>query len=112
MLQGLRVEGSCFAGGFPYRLGLVGDLGQTHNSAQTIHHLGRNAPESVLNVGDLSYDVTFIMSLALVAFFPWYFWALLSALMPWHLYIRMPCAMMHLFSLFLLDASVSDAPLP
>jgi 3',5'-cyclic AMP phosphodiesterase CpdA len=42
-------------GGFPYRLGLVGDLGQTENSAQTLEHLMANRPDSVLNVGDLSY---------------------------------------------------------
>ena len=39
----------------PYRLGLVGDLGQTENSAQTLEHLMANGPASVLNVGDLSY---------------------------------------------------------
>lgn len=42
-------------GGFPYRLGLIGDLGQTENSAQTLEHLMANRPASVLNVGDLSY---------------------------------------------------------
>lgn len=42
-------------GGFPYRLGLVGDLGQTKQSAQTIEHIAHSRPDSVLNVGDLSY---------------------------------------------------------
>jgi hypothetical protein len=41
--------------GLPYRLGLIGDLGQTENSAQTLEHLMANKPDSVLNVGDLSY---------------------------------------------------------
>lgn len=62
------VGGSLFAGGFPYRLGLVGDLGQTNNSAQTIGHLARMAPESVLNVGDLSYGITSLMPLAPAAY--------------------------------------------
>ncbi len=37
------------------RLGLVGDLGQTENSAQTLDHLTGSNPQSVINVGDLSY---------------------------------------------------------
>ncbi|KAK9915993.1 hypothetical protein WJX75_007091 [Coccomyxa subellipsoidea] len=40
---------------FPYRLGLIGDLGQTENSAQTLDHLTASNPDSVINVGDLSY---------------------------------------------------------
>ena len=37
------------------RLGLIGDLGQTENSAQTLDHLTASDPGSVINVGDLSY---------------------------------------------------------
>lgn len=37
------------------RLGLIGDLGQTENSAQTLEHLAATRPASVINVGDLSY---------------------------------------------------------
>jgi hypothetical protein len=37
------------------RLGLIGDLGQTENSAETLEHLTASAPGSVINVGDLSY---------------------------------------------------------
>lgn len=37
------------------RLGLVGDLGQTENSASTLDHLTASNPGSVINVGDLSY---------------------------------------------------------
>lgn len=33
----------------------MGDLGQTENSAQTLDHLTASDPESVINVGDLSY---------------------------------------------------------
>ena len=40
---------------FPYRLGLIGDLGQTENSMETLDHAATLAPDSVLNVGDLSY---------------------------------------------------------
>jgi hypothetical protein len=39
--------------GLPYRLGLIGDLGQTENSAQTLEHLMANKPDSVLNVREL-----------------------------------------------------------
>ncbi|KAK9825687.1 hypothetical protein WJX81_004210 [Elliptochloris bilobata] len=39
----------------PYRLGLIGDLGQTENSAQTLEHLTASDAASVINVGDLSY---------------------------------------------------------
>lgn len=42
-------------GHFPYRLGLVGDLGQTKHSLQTLEHLRANRPDSVILVGDLSY---------------------------------------------------------
>ena len=37
------------------RLGLIGDLGQTENSASTLDHLTASNPGSVINVGDLSY---------------------------------------------------------
>ncbi len=37
------------------RLGLIGDLGQTENSAQTLEHLTATRAASVINVGDLSY---------------------------------------------------------
>ncbi|CAL8470424.1 g9966 [Coccomyxa elongata] len=40
---------------FPYRLGLIGDIGQTENSAETLDHLTASSPDSVINVGDLSY---------------------------------------------------------
>ncbi len=43
------------AGVFPYRLGLIGDLGQTENSMDTLDHAAALEPVSVLNVGDLSY---------------------------------------------------------
>ncbi len=38
-----------------FRLGLIGDLGQTDNSASTLDHLTASNPGSVINVGDLSY---------------------------------------------------------
>jgi hypothetical protein len=34
------------------RLGLIGDLGQTENSAQTLEHLAATGPASVINVGE------------------------------------------------------------
>ena len=37
------------------RLGLFGDLGQTEDSAETLEHIIASNPQSVLNVGDLSY---------------------------------------------------------
>ena len=40
---------------FPYRLGLIGDLGQTDNSMDTLDHAAALQPASILNVGDLSY---------------------------------------------------------
>ena len=43
------------ASSFPYRLGLIGDLGQTENSMDTLDHAAALEPISVLNVGDLSY---------------------------------------------------------
>lgn len=46
-------------GAFPYLLGLAGDLGQTENTLQTLRHLDRANPQSVLHVGDLSYADTF-----------------------------------------------------
>ena len=36
------------AGALPYRLGLVGDLGQTEDSLATLDHLAASAPDSVL----------------------------------------------------------------
>ena len=40
---------------FRGRLGLFGDLGQTEDSAETLEHIIASRPQSVLNVGDLSY---------------------------------------------------------
>lgn len=40
---------------FPYRLGVIGDLGQTENSMDTLDHAAALEPVSILNVGDLSY---------------------------------------------------------
>ena len=40
---------------FHDRLGLIGDIGQTEDSAQTLDHLTASNPDSVINVGDLSY---------------------------------------------------------
>lgn len=40
---------------FQCRLGLIGDLGQTEDSAQTLEHLDALDVASVLDVGDLSY---------------------------------------------------------
>ncbi|PSC71931.1 putative purple acid phosphatase 20 [Micractinium conductrix] len=39
----------------PYRLGVIGDLGQTDHSLSTLDHLTVSAPESILLTGDLSY---------------------------------------------------------
>ena len=39
----------------PYRLGLIGDLGQTEHSIETLDHINGNDPDSVLFVGDMSY---------------------------------------------------------
>lgn len=39
----------------PYRLGLLGDVGQTEHSVSTLAHLEMQAPDSVMLVGDLSY---------------------------------------------------------
>ena len=39
----------------PYRLGLLGDLGQTEHSVSTLAHLDAHRPDSVMLVGDLSY---------------------------------------------------------
>jgi len=39
----------------PYKLGLIGDLGQTEDSAKTLKQLNKLDVASVLNVGDLSY---------------------------------------------------------
>lgn len=39
----------------PYRLGLLGDLGQTEHSLSTLEHLGAQNVSSVLFAGDLSY---------------------------------------------------------
>ena len=43
------------ASSFPYRLGLIGDLGQTEDSMDTLDHAATLEPISILNVGDLSY---------------------------------------------------------
>lgn len=51
----LQFEMAPLLGQLPYRLGLVGDLGQTKHSVQTLEHLSANRPDSVLLVGDLSY---------------------------------------------------------
>ncbi len=48
----VMTNGHCIA---VCRLGLIGDLGQTENSAQTLDHLTASNPDSVINVGDLSY---------------------------------------------------------
>lgn len=37
------------------RLGVVGDLGQTSDSVETLAHLTVSSPDSVILVGDLSY---------------------------------------------------------
>mmetsp|Transcript_299 Transcript_299/g.698 ORF Transcript_299/g.698 Transcript_299/m.698 type:complete len:486 (-) Transcript_299:98-1555(-) len=39
----------------PYRLGLIGDLGQTKHSVETLDHINANNPDSVMFVGDMSY---------------------------------------------------------
>ena len=39
----------------PYSLGLVGDLGQTQHSAETLEHLAAQSVHSVMFMGDLSY---------------------------------------------------------
>jgi hypothetical protein len=43
------------AGQLPVRLGLLGDLGQTKHSLQTLDHINANSPDSVMLVGDMSY---------------------------------------------------------
>ena len=43
------------AASLPYRLGLVGDLGQTEHSLTTLEHVSAVAPDSYMFVGDLSY---------------------------------------------------------
>lgn len=45
------------SGGAPYPLtvAVIGDLGQTQDSAATLEHAASNDPDFVLNVGDLSY---------------------------------------------------------
>lgn len=40
---------------FPLRVAVIGDLGQTEDSRQTLVHAVSNTPDFVLNVGDLSY---------------------------------------------------------
>ena len=37
------------------RLGLMGDVGQTADSKATLQHLVASAPQSILDVGDISY---------------------------------------------------------
>lgn len=39
----------------PYTLGLIGDLGQTEHSLETLDHISANMPDSVMLVGDMSY---------------------------------------------------------
>ncbi|KFM25345.1 Purple acid phosphatase 18 [Auxenochlorella protothecoides] len=39
----------------PYRLGVIGDLGQTEDSLETLEHMVASGPASVMLVGDLSY---------------------------------------------------------
>lgn len=39
----------------PYRLGLIGDLGQTEHSLSTLEHAAAAGPDSFLLLGDLSY---------------------------------------------------------
>ncbi len=39
----------------PYRLGLIGDLGQTEHSLETLDHIRFNNPDSIMLVGDMSY---------------------------------------------------------
>ncbi|KAK9802602.1 hypothetical protein WJX73_000292 [Symbiochloris irregularis] len=41
--------------GYPLRIGVVADVGQTINSSQTISHLAGNDPNYVILVGDLTY---------------------------------------------------------
>ena len=65
--------------GLPYRLGLIGDLGQTENSAQTLEHLMANKPDSVLNVRDCMH-VHVGMALPLCSL-----WCCLTVLLPLHL---------------------------
>ncbi|EIE18216.1 Metallo-dependent phosphatase [Coccomyxa subellipsoidea C-169] len=40
---------------FPQRIGVIADLGQTHNSSATLQHLIQSQPPVVLLVGDLTY---------------------------------------------------------
>ncbi|KDD71970.1 hypothetical protein H632_c4075p0, partial [Helicosporidium sp. ATCC 50920] len=42
-------------GHLPYRLGVVGDLGQTEDSLETLTHVQKSRSDSVMCVGDLSY---------------------------------------------------------
>ena len=37
-----------------HRLGLIGDVGQTADSAATFRHIVASAPQSILDVGDIS----------------------------------------------------------
>ncbi|XVE71518.1 hypothetical protein DITRI_Ditri10aG0157200 [Diplodiscus trichospermus] len=39
----------------PYKLGIIGDLGQTYNSLSTLEHYMQSGAQSVLFLGDLSY---------------------------------------------------------
>lgn len=38
-----------------HRLGVIGDLGQTEDSLETLEHMVASGPASVMLVGDLSY---------------------------------------------------------
>lgn len=40
---------------YPLTIAVIGDLGQTQDSAATLEHAASNNPDFVLNVGDLSY---------------------------------------------------------
>jgi hypothetical protein len=40
---------------YPLRVAVIGDLGQTQDSANTLKHAQSNNPDFVLNVGDLAY---------------------------------------------------------
>ena len=53
-IEEMRAE-VCILAWLRRRLGLIGDLGQTENSAETLDHLTASDPGSVINVGDLSY---------------------------------------------------------
>jgi hypothetical protein len=41
------------SGVYPFRLGLMGDVGQTPNSSVTMHRMLDRSPHAILNMGDL-----------------------------------------------------------